>query len=46
MGARRAAAPLWAVILAILLQDCSPDVLMIAVAAARQSISPAQPRPR
>lgn len=38
----RAPTPLWAVILAVLLQDCAPDALMIAVEGARQSVSQAK----
>jgi len=38
----RATAPLWAVILAVLLQDHSPEALTIAVEEARQDVAAAQ----
>ena len=41
----RATAPLWAVLLAVLLQDHSPEALTIAVEEARQEIAAADPEP-
>ena len=42
----RATAPVWAVILAVLLQDHSPEALTIALEEARQDVSAAERRPR
>jgi len=42
----RATAPLWAVLLAVLLQDHSPEALTIALEEARQDVSAAERRPR
>lgn len=42
----RAPAPRWAVILAVMLQDGSPDALMIALAEARQTLAAAGETPR
>jgi len=42
----RATAPTWAVMLAVLLQDYSPEALTIAVEEARQDLSAAQQKPR
>jgi len=41
----RAIAPRWAVILAVLLQDHSPEALTIAVEEARQEVAAAEPKP-
>ena len=41
----RATAPLWAVILAVLLQDHSPEALTIAVEEAQQDVAAAEPKP-
>ena len=42
----RATVPRWAVMLAVLLQDHSPEALTIAVEEARQDLSAAQQKPR
>lgn len=42
----RATAPAWAVILAILLQDHSPEALTIALEEARQHVSAVERKPR
>ena len=42
----RATAPVWAVMLAVLLQDHSPEALTIALEEARQDLSAAQRKPR
>jgi DNA-binding transcriptional regulator YiaG len=42
----RATAPTWAVILAVLLQDRSPEALTIAVEEARHDVAVAEPKPR
>jgi transcriptional regulator with XRE-family HTH domain len=41
----RATAPVWAVMLAVLLQDHSPEALTIALEEARQVLSAAQRKP-
>jgi transcriptional regulator with XRE-family HTH domain len=41
----RATAPLWAVTLAVLLRDHSPEALTIAVEEARQGVAAAEPEP-
>ena len=42
----RATVPRWAAILAVLLQDHSPEALTIALEEARQDLSAAQQKPR